>query len=216
MTPAVCGRGAGGISCPAAAYTVRLPFAVSPPRRPCTLPPPSASNCSPRSRACGAMRARWCSTPAPPTTWCRRRWSARSRTGTSSTSGATSWSGWLSIAHNAHVDERRRSARMSLVEPADDEAPPHAHLDRWAQRPGRRCRPAHRPGRRAAEPAGRAARGAAAGRRRAVQLRRVRRGAGDPARHRDVARLARARRAARAARRARIPSAGAPTLRRVI
>ena len=31
--------------------------------------------------------------PARPTTWCRRRWSARSRTGTSSTSGATSWSG---------------------------------------------------------------------------------------------------------------------------
>ena len=44
---------------------------------------------------------------------------------------------WLtSIAHNAHVDEQRRHARMSLVEPADAEAPPHAHLDRWRSDPG--------------------------------------------------------------------------------
>ena len=44
---------------------------------------------------------------------------------------------WLvSIAHNAHIDERRRSARMSLVEPADSEAPPHDHLDRWGSDPG--------------------------------------------------------------------------------
>jgi RNA polymerase sigma-70 factor (ECF subfamily) len=44
---------------------------------------------------------------------------------------------WLaSIAHNAHIDERRRSVRMSLVEPADAEAPPHAHLDRWGSDPG--------------------------------------------------------------------------------
>jgi len=44
---------------------------------------------------------------------------------------------WLiSIAHNAHIDERRRGARMSLVEPADDAAPPHAHLDRFGGDPG--------------------------------------------------------------------------------
>jgi RNA polymerase sigma-70 factor (ECF subfamily) len=37
---------------------------------------------------------------------------------------------WLiSIAHNAHIDERRRSARLRLVEPTDSDAPPHAHLD---------------------------------------------------------------------------------------
>jgi len=44
---------------------------------------------------------------------------------------------WLiSIAHNAHIDERRRSARMSLVEPSEDEAAPHAHLDRFGSDPG--------------------------------------------------------------------------------
>ena len=41
----------------------------------------------------------------------------------------------ISIAHNAHIDERRRNARMSLVEPADAAAPPHAHLDRWGSDP---------------------------------------------------------------------------------
>ena len=44
---------------------------------------------------------------------------------------------WMvSIAHNAHVDERRRSARMSLVEPDDPDAPPHDHLDRRGGVPG--------------------------------------------------------------------------------
>ena len=44
---------------------------------------------------------------------------------------------WLiSIAHNAHIDERRRSARMSLADPTDHEAPPHAHLDQWSHDPG--------------------------------------------------------------------------------
>ena len=44
---------------------------------------------------------------------------------------------WLiSIAHNANIDERRRSARMSLVEPLDGDAPPHSHLDRWGHDPG--------------------------------------------------------------------------------
>jgi RNA polymerase sigma-70 factor (ECF subfamily) len=44
---------------------------------------------------------------------------------------------WLvSIAHNAHIDERRRHARMSLVEPADGEVPPHSHLERWGSDPG--------------------------------------------------------------------------------
>jgi len=44
---------------------------------------------------------------------------------------------WLiAIAHNAHMDERRRSARMSVVEPTDSDAPPHAHLDRGASDPG--------------------------------------------------------------------------------
>ncbi len=44
---------------------------------------------------------------------------------------------WLiSIAHNAHIDERRRNARMSLVEPPDGEAAPHGHLDRWGSDPG--------------------------------------------------------------------------------
>ena len=44
---------------------------------------------------------------------------------------------WLvSITHNAHVDERRRAARMNLVEPTDGEASPHAHLDRGAADPG--------------------------------------------------------------------------------
>ncbi len=42
----------------------------------------------------------------------------------------------ISIARNAFIDERRRHARMSLVEPDDDNAPPHAHLDRWASDPG--------------------------------------------------------------------------------
>ncbi len=107
----------------------------------------------------------------------------------------------ISIAHNAHIDERRRNARLSLVEPADGEAPPHAHLDRWGGDPGAdvglridliaalQSLPLEQ------------REALAAGRRRAVQLRRMRRGAGDPDRHRDVARFARARRAARAARR---------------
>ena len=44
----------------------------------------------------------------------------------------------ISIAHNAFIDERRRGARLSLVEPdgADGEASPHAHLDRVASDPG--------------------------------------------------------------------------------
>jgi RNA polymerase sigma-70 factor, ECF subfamily len=44
----------------------------------------------------------------------------------------------ISIAHNAFIDERRRGARLSVVEPAgaDGEAPPHAHLDRLASDPG--------------------------------------------------------------------------------
>jgi RNA polymerase sigma-70 factor (ECF subfamily) len=42
----------------------------------------------------------------------------------------------ISIAHNAHIDERRRHARMSLVEPVDAGAPPHDHLDRWGNDPG--------------------------------------------------------------------------------
>ena len=44
---------------------------------------------------------------------------------------------WLvAIVHNAHMDERRRSGRMNLVEPTDADAPPHAHLDRGASDPG--------------------------------------------------------------------------------
>lgn len=44
---------------------------------------------------------------------------------------------WLiSIAHNAHIDDRRRQVRMSLVEPPDADAPPHAHVDRWSSDPG--------------------------------------------------------------------------------
>ena len=42
----------------------------------------------------------------------------------------------ISIVHNAFVDERRRSARMSVVEPADGDASPDAHLDRWGSDPG--------------------------------------------------------------------------------
>ena len=44
----------------------------------------------------------------------------------------------ISIARNAFIDERRRHARLSLVEPdnADGDAPAHAHLDRWASDPG--------------------------------------------------------------------------------
>ena len=44
----------------------------------------------------------------------------------------------ISIARNAFIDERRRRARLNLVEPAgdDDGAPAHAHLDRWASDPG--------------------------------------------------------------------------------
>ncbi|MBK6865307.1 MAG: sigma-70 family RNA polymerase sigma factor [Ideonella sp.] len=44
----------------------------------------------------------------------------------------------ISIAHNAFIDERRRHARLALVEPdgADTDAPANAHLDRWASDPG--------------------------------------------------------------------------------
>lgn len=81
------------------------------------------------------MRGRWCSTPRRPTTWCR-----------SPSNALTHWHQFdqrrdilvwtVSIAHNAYIDERRRSARMSLVEPTDTEAQPHAHLDRGGGDPG--------------------------------------------------------------------------------
>ncbi|HRI18257.1 MAG TPA: sigma-70 family RNA polymerase sigma factor [Burkholderiaceae bacterium] len=43
----------------------------------------------------------------------------------------------ISIARNAFIDERRRQARLSLVEPdSAEDASPYAHLDRWASSPG--------------------------------------------------------------------------------
>ena len=44
----------------------------------------------------------------------------------------------ISIARNAFIDERRRRARLNLVEPDgdDDGAPAHAHVDRLASDPG--------------------------------------------------------------------------------
>jgi RNA polymerase sigma-70 factor (ECF subfamily) len=37
----------------------------------------------------------------------------------------------ISIAHNAHIDERRRQARVSVVQPADADVLAHARSDRW-------------------------------------------------------------------------------------
>jgi hypothetical protein len=59
------------------------------------------------------MRARWCSTPWPPTTVQTTGTCPR---GVSSTSDdLLVWV--LSIAHNAHLDQRRRDARLSVVDP---------------------------------------------------------------------------------------------------
>jgi RNA polymerase sigma-70 factor (ECF subfamily) len=61
----------------------------------------------------------------------------------------------LSIAHNAHLDQRRRDARLSVVDPSA----PAPTKTRAAATPSRR-RPAHRSGPRVGAPVTRAARAA--------------------------------------------------------
>ena len=146
--------------------------------------PPSASSCWAPSRGCGAMRARWSSMPAPPTIWCRPRWSGRSPTGTSSTSGATSWSGrcrspttpsWTTIAGATSASAGRRRTMIDALPAVGNDV--GLRMTCWPRSP---------------DP-GRAAPAAAARHPRTAHLRRMRRSAAHPGGHGDVAHLARAR-----------------------
>src|SRR5438034_4813541 len=85
-----------------------------------------------RSRACAAMRDRWCSMRVSPTTWCRPHSSVRSRIGTSSISGRSEEHTSELQSHSDLVCrlllEKKKCQQIS-IQPATEGRYAHHHAD---------------------------------------------------------------------------------------